>query len=455
MRRLRVCGGLQRREGDAAGAILAHLTHPGPKVPMSSGMMSRASRGCPRYVRSMIRAGLGISTLLDGEAAADEAVAAALSRLGADSPDLALAVASTAHGRALPDIARRACDALGTTRVVGASVEGIVAPDVEVSSYPAVMVLALSGVEAAPFFVRDVAGDECRVGEDIAARAGGSFDEADLALVLPDSLGLDPRPLLQGLTEHLGAATLVGTGAAPVPRGRAFLWQGREVADEGVAGFVLRGVRPLVAIAQAGRCVTEAFTVTRARGNWVLGLDGRPALDVYNETARQLGAEAVGEGVPPLLAGMTRPGSDPAAPDGPLLVRNVVGLDPSRRGFSVPETVASGDRLALVVLDPESARAHFAGQLEALGRSSAPASPECPAFGFYLNCRARGASLFGEAGVEATHLANAFAECPIAGLIGPFQLAPPAPGADSVVLTYAGALALVDPQSEAEERASG
>jgi small ligand-binding sensory domain FIST len=408
--------------------------------------MSRASRGCDRYARSMIRAGLGISTLLDGEAAADEAAAVALSRLGSDSVDVALAVASAAHGRALPDIARRACDALGTVRVVGGSVEGIVAPDVEVSSYPAVMVLALSGVEATPFLVRDVAGDERRVGEDVAARAGGSFVEGDLALVLPDSLGLDTRPLLEGLIDHLGAATLMGTGAAPAPRGRALLWQGREVADEGVAGFVLRGVRPRVAIAQAGRCITEPFTVTRARGNWVLGLDGRPALDVYNETARRLGLDAGGEGVPPLLAGMTRAGAGAAESEGALLVRNVVGLDPSRRGFSVPEAVASGDRLALVVLDPESARARFAGQLEALGHSvSSPDSPSSPAFGLYLNCRARGASLFGEAGVEATCLANAFADRPIAGLIGPFQLAPPAPGADSVVLTYAGALALVDP----------
>ena len=34
--------------------------------------------------------------------------------------------------------------------------EGIVAPDVEVSSYPAVMVLALAGVEVEPFLVRDL-----------------------------------------------------------------------------------------------------------------------------------------------------------------------------------------------------------------------------------------------------------------------------------------------------------
>jgi len=48
----------------------------------------------------------------------------------------------------------RCSDILGSRVVVGGAVEGIVAAGVEVSSYPAVMVLALAGVEAASFLVR-------------------------------------------------------------------------------------------------------------------------------------------------------------------------------------------------------------------------------------------------------------------------------------------------------------
>lgn len=384
--------------------------------------------------RVMASAGLGISTVLDPEAAADEACRLALTRLGASKAAVALVVASAAHGASLSRVAERASQLLGAGVVVGGSVEGIVAPGVEVSSYPAVMALAISGVEAVPFLVRDLDGDAERAGEEIRARVGEELTPEDLVVAMPDSLGLNASKLATGLAHHLCPATILGAGTAPIPRGSCVLWCGAEISHEGVAGFVARGVRSRLAIAQAGRSVTPLLTVTRARGNWVLALDGRPGLDVYQDAARAVGLDSVGEGPPPLLVGLS---DSRRGETGALLVRNVVGVDRKRGGFSIPEPMASGQRLAFVRLDPASARACFAEQLEGL-------QDPLPGFGLYFNCRARGASLFGEAGVEATYLANAFADRPVAGLSGPFQLAPPRPGEEPVVLTYAGALALVD-----------
>ncbi len=387
----------------------------------------------------MIRAGFGLSTLLEPEAAAREAANLARTRMGDGSPDIALVVASAAHGQGLPKVVREAGRLLGAGAVVGGSVEGVVASRVEVTSFPVVMVLALSGVEAVPFFVRDVVGDELRVGEDVAARAGRDLAEGDLVVLMADSLSLDVRALAAGLASTLPAATVLGCGAAPTPRGRPLLWQRGEVASDGVAGFVLRGAKPRIAIAQAGRPVTPPLRVTRARGNWVLGLDGRPALDVYSEAADRLGLEVRREAAPPLLVGRLDESLDNCFDErgAGLLVRNVVGFDADRRGFSIPEPVTSGQRLALVTLDGAAARAQLASQLDEL-------SARPPVFGLYFNCRARGASLFGDPGVEAECLANAFADVPIAGVISPYQIAPMALRSDPVVLTYAGALALVD-----------
>jgi small ligand-binding sensory domain FIST len=380
----------------------------------------------------MIRVGFGLSTVLSPQAAAREAAELAITRLGCGRPDLALVVASAAHGQGLPTIVREAERLLGRGAVVGGSVEGIVSANVEVSSFPAVMVLALSGVEAVPFMVSDAEGEELRVGEDIAARAG-DLESSDLVVLLADSSSLEARALAQGLAAQLGPATVLGTGAGPTPRGRPLLWHDGELAHDAVAGFVLHGTRSRVAIAQAGRAVTPPLTITGARGNWVLGLDGRPALDVYTEVANRLGLDAGGEAPAQLLAGLA--GCDDQTTD--LLVRNVVGFDPDRRRFSIPEPVVVGQRLALVVLDAGAARSEFASQLEELDAGSS-------AFGLYFNCRARGASLFGEPGVEAKHIANAFADLPVAGLVGPYQLAPTPLRREPAVLTYAGALALVE-----------
>jgi small ligand-binding sensory domain FIST len=389
----------------------------------------------------MLAAGLGISTLLDSDSAGRQAAERAVARLDAAGPDLALIVVSAAHGQGLPRAVRAARNAIGA-RVVGASVEGIVAPDVEVSSYPAVLVLALAteGSEVAPFFVRDAASEPGRVGDEIAARVG-ELAEDDLVVLLADSHSIDPNALSKGLAGPLNGAAVLGAGAAPIPRGRPLLWDGEDLASDAVVGWAMRGARPRLAIAQAGRAVTPQLRVTRARGNWVLGLGGRPALDVYQETARQLGLEACTESAPPLLVGFCDPPRlDGMGAGGRLRVRNVVGFDRDRRAFSVPEATYSGQEIALVELDPTAARADLAARLDEL----ATFFSKPPKFGLYFNCRARGASLFGEPGVEASHLANVFADCPIAGVTGPFQIASMARGEAPVVLTYAGALALVD-----------
>jgi len=377
----------------------------------------------------MTRAGLGISTLLDPEAAAEEACRLALAHLGGGEIAVALVVASTAHGTSVSKVAAQSSSVLDSQAVVGGAVEGIVAPGVEVSSNPAVMVLAVSGVEAAPFLVRDLQGESGRAGEEIAARVGGDLGLDDLVVVMPDSLGLSAPQLVAGFSEHLRPATVVGAAAAHTPRGSSVLWHDREVSSDGVAGFVLRGVGQRLTIAQASRAVTPVLSVTRARGNWVFGLDGRPALDVYFEAARSAGADA---GLPPLLVGLCGRNASSA-----LQVRNVVGLDRKRGAFSVPEPMSSGERLAFVRLDAGAARDGFVEQLHGLREPP-------PVFGLYFNCRARGASLFGEAGVEAKCLANAFSDLPIAGLVAPFQLAPGRRGEAPVVLTYAAALALID-----------
>ncbi len=320
----------------------------------------------------MTRAGLGVSTVLDPEAAAEEACRLALERLGDREVAVAWVVASAAHGSSLSRVAKRAFSVLGCRVVVGGSVEGIVAPDVEVSSYPAVMVLLLAAVEAEPFLVRDLDGEPYGAGREVAARIGGDLAPEDLVVVMPDSLGLNAAKLATGLAEHLGPATILGTGATPARRGSVALWHDGEISGDGVAGFVVRGVRPRLAIAQAGRPVTRLLAVTRARGSWVLGLDGRRALDVYLETARDLGLAPGAEGPSALLVGLSgRNGSEG------MLVRNLVGFDRQRHAFSVPEQMTSGDALAFVVLDADAAREQFVDQLEHLR------DPQ-PAFGLVL-----------------------------------------------------------------------
>jgi small ligand-binding sensory domain FIST len=383
----------------------------------------------------MIRAGVGISTATDGPAAVEEAALAALSSVG--RPDLAFLFATPAYPAGIERLLAAAVDALGTSAVVGASAHGVLGAGIEAESRASLSVLALAGIEAVPFLLRDVRGDEQRVGVEIADRIAGGPHPGDLVAILPDPR-LDTPALVRGLDSPLRPAQIVGAGAGDPFANTPAQWLGREVESGAVAGVVLRGRRVRIGVTQACRPTTELLTVNRAQGNWVLELDGRPALDVYREAALGPLADDLQRAAAFVLVAL------PSDREGALLpgryrVRHVVGFAPELRGFALPEIVERGKQLALAVREPESARADLKAMLAGLADGD-------PACGLYFNCCARGAGFFGIPGLETAYLGQVFAKTPIAGMFGSFEVGPIGGPDDcrAELLTYTGVLALLD-----------
>jgi small ligand-binding sensory domain FIST len=173
--------------------------------------------------------------------------------------------------------------------------------------------------------------------------------------------------------------------------------------------------------------------VTRTDGNWVLGLDGRPALDVYREVARAPLAEDLRRALSFVLAEVPHT-AGAMAERGGSVVRHLAGVSERRRAFVLAEPITRGQALSFVLRDADGARADLREMLA--GVAGAPA-----AFGLYLGCRERGASLFGVAGLETAYLERALPGVPVLGLSGPCEIGPV--GAGSGLLTHAAVLALV------------
>ncbi len=336
----------------------------------------------------MLRAGAGISTALDPTAAGRGAAEEALRAAGAEAADCAVLLGTAAHGAALEGAVAAAAERLGTHAVVGGAVDALFAGDRFVEGNPGVAVLALAGCgpgldgEDAPgargggFLLRDLAGAEERAGEEVlahVAQPGELPGAGDLLLLFADSRALLAQPLLASIAEALAPASVVGLGASPIPGARPLVWGGAEVAGAALAGLFVRGAGPAwLGVGNACRPLSGELRVTRARGHWVLGLDGRPALDLYREIAGEPAGEERPSGAQGLLAAIAvdearGPGdADRGAgflASGAFRLRDIVGIDPERRAFSVPEPMASGRTLAFVRSDPEGARADLAAQL--------------------------------------------------------------------------------------------
>ena len=119
-------------------------------------------------------------------------------------------------------------------------------------------------------------------------------------------------------------------------------------------------------VTQGCRPVSPEHEVTACDANVVTGLDGQPALDVLlADLAVSLDQprEALAR-VRGTLVGLSQPGS--RLKDGParsagqfgadVLVRNLIGLDPARKGVAIAEAATVGMKLAFCERNAEAAR---------------------------------------------------------------------------------------------------
>jgi small ligand-binding sensory domain FIST len=124
------------------------------------------------------------------------------------------------------------------------------------------------------------------------------------------------------------------------------------------------------------------FRVTECEDNIVAMLDGRPALDVLQET---IGRDRQ------VLVGIPVPGSD----TGDYTARNLMGVDPRRKLIAIGERVEPGAELLFCKRDEAAARE----DLRRISNELKSAVPQ-PRGALYFSCLARGEHMFGRRGAE-------------------------------------------------------
>jgi len=199
-------------------------------------------------------------------------------------------------------------------------------------------------------------------------------------------------------------------------------------------------------LSQGCRPITETLRVTRAEGHWILELDGRPALDVYREVARQPLAADLRRAADRLVVALPRPRSpeerraQPGEPAG-YVARNLAGFAPERRAFALVEELRPGACIRLALRDADLAREDLKRALDGMRSGEQPDCGQGAALGLYLSCSGRGRGLFRHAGLETAYVAQALEPAPVGGMFGAFQFGPVAGSTE--LLTYAGVLALL------------
>jgi small ligand-binding sensory domain FIST len=179
-----------------------------------------------------------------------------------------------------------------------------------------------------------------------------------------------------------------------------------DVLNGGLSGVVLASNVPLATRHTQGCTPLAArHVITECEDNIVIRLDGRPALDVFEEDLGGL-AQDLRQAAGLMHVGFPVRGSD----TGDYVVRNLVGIDPKNKLIAVGDVPENGAALVFCKRDANTAR-------EDLGRVLAALKREVPAprGALYYSCIGRGEHLFGRRGAELEQVREAIGEVPLVG----------------------------------------
>lgn len=395
-----------------------HATH--PQWPMAAGLVLaqlRAQMALPDYAKSPT---LALLYITDHYAAEAEAI---LAHLSAELPEVT--------------------DWAGTVGV------GIAANNVEYFDEPALAVMLC-----------ELPTDQYRVFSGVAPLGLGF--EAHTALVHADPETPDVAELIAEMAERTDSGYLFGGLSASRSASVQFAMGGdgfikghgraSGVFHGGLSGVAFgEGVHLISRVTQGCLPVAKSHTVTESERNVVYRLDGEPALDVL---LRDLNVsldrpQQALEAVRATLVGLQQPDGDASAVKrtgnfgDDVLVRHIIGLDPSRQGVALADMAEPGTQLAFCQRNVQAARADLtricaeireelepqemlADTAHALGASEAEAAPHPArriAGAVYVSCSGRGGPHFGGPSAELQIVRRALGDVPLVGFFAGGEIA--------------------------------
>ena len=359
----------------------------------------------------------GVSTLPDPvDAAAQAAQQVSASLVG--STDLVMGFVTPHHAQRVGMIADALRTELSPKHLLLVSAAGIMGNDAEIGSGPGISLVAASmpGVRMHPYMLdatwgsMDPAQRASKVGETI-----GVSDEMAASFFFADPFSVPLVNLIPALsdcrvqysdthgnTKRIGTV-LGGLASAGNTPGNNTLFIDGQIRNYGAIGITLSGnLQVDTLVSQGCRPVGEPMVVTRARGNLILELGGKPAIDALRDSLHDLDTpdkELLDNG---LLIGRVINEQQSRFGRGDFLIRNIMGGDETSGAIAIADLVQAGQTVQPHLHDAQTAREDLSLLLDAQRLY------EKPAGAMVVSCTGRTQEFFGEPAHDGKAIRHAF-----------------------------------------------
>ncbi len=229
--------------------------------------------------------------------------------------------------------------------------------------------------------------------------------EAHFGIVHGDPSNPNTPELIQALADGLDPGFLVGgltSSETTLPQ------ISDRVVSGGISGVLLSSaVEVTTGLSQGCSLIGARHEITSGERNVILEIDGRPAMDVFEEEIGEVLARDLRRVGGFIFAALPIPASD----TGDYLVRNLVGIDPESRAIAIGDYVRPGMAIQFARRDGQSAREDLTRMLEdTLARAGGRHRGA-----LYFSCLGRGRNLFGAESAELRLVASVLGDLPLAG----------------------------------------
>ena len=181
-----------------------------------------------------------------------------------------------------------------------------------------------------------------------------------------------------------------------------------QIYEDGLSGVLLSAQIPVISgLTQGCTPLENRHTITRAEGNILAEIDGRPALDVFKEDIGEVLAKDLKRVSGYIFAGLPVAGSD----TGDYLVRNLIGIDPGEKLLAIGDNLEDDVPIMFCRRDGDTARDDMLRMLTDLKKR---AKGDIKG-GVYYTCVGRGRNQFGDDSQELKMIHEQLGDFPLVG----------------------------------------
>lgn len=358
----------------------------------------------------------GVSTLKDTVSAADQAcelVAQGMGGVGLAVPDIDIAFVffSKQHVERAPEMSAMIRRRLNATTIIGVSADSVIGGPLELEGMAGLSIMGarMPGVSVVPFTADDFPPmDSGAVTVDKLGEQIGMSDDLVFSLMLVDPFSVPLIKLLPALHKAKMArspkAVLFGglASASSAPGGNALLLDD-QILNAGLVGVSLRGkIKVDTVVTQGCKPFGPTFVVTKAKGNLIFELGGKPAIEVIQEAVSEMpeeDREALRQGL--FIGRAVSEYRDRFGRDD-FLIRSIVNVDPERNAIAVADLIRPGTTIRLHARDNRTAQEDMAMLLDVQKLYDKPRGS------LLVTCNGRGRRLFRERHVDSGAVFRAF-----------------------------------------------